>query len=285
MTVPGRRRRDRGRDPRAPARPFVLEERMTGPECSLLALCDGRTALGPAAGPGPQAHRRGRHRPEHRRDGRLRAGAGAVRRRRAGGDVRAAGARPLRRRRHAVRRRALRRADADGRRPAPRRVQRPLRRPRGPGRAAAAAHATSPRSPSPRTAGRRSPTSPLDDRRRRRLHRRRRRRRLPGRPAARRRGSDRPIAATARTEPIALRVPGRDGRRPSRPAGGCSPSPGSAPTSPPPATPPTTAMARISLRRDAGAPRHRLAGARRRRCARTPPPASTSTRATAPSPR
>jgi phosphoribosylamine--glycine ligase/phosphoribosylaminoimidazole synthetase len=30
---------------RAAAEPFVLEERMTGPECSLLALCDGRRAI------------------------------------------------------------------------------------------------------------------------------------------------------------------------------------------------------------------------------------------------
>ena len=85
--------------------------------------------------PGPQAHRRGRHRAEHRRDGCLRAGAGAVRRRRAGGDVRAAGARPPRRRRHAVRRRAVRGVDADRRRAAADRVQLPVRRPRGAGRA------------------------------------------------------------------------------------------------------------------------------------------------------
>ncbi len=44
----------------------------------------------------------------------------------------------LRRRRHAVRRRAVRRADAHRRRPAAARVQLPLRRPRGAGRAAAA---------------------------------------------------------------------------------------------------------------------------------------------------
>ena len=41
---------------------------------------------------------------------------------------------------------------------------------------------------------------------------------------------------------------------------------------------------RRAVRRDAGAARHRLAGAGRRRCARTPTPASTSTRAPAPSP-
>ena len=35
--------------------PFVLEERLTGPECSLLALCDGRTAV---ALPLAQDHKR-----------------------------------------------------------------------------------------------------------------------------------------------------------------------------------------------------------------------------------
>ena len=39
----------------AAAAPFVLEERMTGPECSLLALCDGRTAV---ALPLAQDHKR-----------------------------------------------------------------------------------------------------------------------------------------------------------------------------------------------------------------------------------
>ena len=67
---------------RARRAPFVLEERMIGPECSLLALCDGRDGRRAAVRPGPQAHRRGRHRPEHRRDGRLCPGPGAVRRRR-----------------------------------------------------------------------------------------------------------------------------------------------------------------------------------------------------------
>ena len=54
-----------------------------------------------AAGPGPQAHRRGRQRPEHRRDGRLRAGAGALPGRRAVRPVRPARARPPRRSGHA----------------------------------------------------------------------------------------------------------------------------------------------------------------------------------------
>ena len=40
---------------RAAVGPFVLEERMTGPECTLLALCDGRTAV---ALPLAQDHKR-----------------------------------------------------------------------------------------------------------------------------------------------------------------------------------------------------------------------------------
>ena len=62
--------------------PIVVEERLTGPECSLMALCDGTVALPAADRPGPQADRRGRHRAEHRRDGRLRPGADRLRRRR-----------------------------------------------------------------------------------------------------------------------------------------------------------------------------------------------------------
>ena len=77
--------------------PFVLEERLRGPECSLLALCDGARAVAAAHRPGPQAHRRGRHRTEHRRHGRLRTRSGPLRRRRAARDVRAAGPRPPRR--------------------------------------------------------------------------------------------------------------------------------------------------------------------------------------------
>ena len=40
---------------RAADGPFVLEERMSGPECSLLALCDGRR---PCALPLAQDHKR-----------------------------------------------------------------------------------------------------------------------------------------------------------------------------------------------------------------------------------
>ena len=76
--------------------PIVLEERLRGPECCLLALCDGTRRPAAAARAGPQADRRGRHRPEHRRHGRLRPGARAVRRRRADRDVHPARARPPR---------------------------------------------------------------------------------------------------------------------------------------------------------------------------------------------
>ncbi len=105
----------------------------------------------PPPRPGPQTDRRGRHGAEHGRHGRLRPGTRPVRGRRAGRHVRAAGGRPLPRRRHAVRGRHLRRADAHHRRAATRRVQRPLRRsgdaggapPRRerPGRVAAGVHA------------------------------------------------------------------------------------------------------------------------------------------------
>ena len=123
---------------RAADGPFVLEERMTGPECSLLALCDGRTAR---ALPLAQDHKRIGEGDTGPNTGGMGAYAPAPVPYAADellGDVRPAGARPLRRRRHAVRRRALRRADADRRRAPPRRVQRPLRRPRGAGRAPAA---------------------------------------------------------------------------------------------------------------------------------------------------
>ena len=186
----GRRRavhagRDRSRDHRprrhgpdrargAAARPGVLAARA-------LRRQDGPAA---AAGAGPQAHRRGRHRPQHRRHGRVRARAGAVRGRRAVQDVRPARHRPLRRARHALRRSAVRRSDPDRRRAAPARVQLPLRRPRGPGRA---------RPPRRRPGGARPRLHPRPARRqtiatasRRRLHRRRRRPRLPRQPGHRR---------------------------------------------------------------------------------------------------
>ena len=46
-----------------------------GEECSLLVLCDGDARRAAGAGAGLQAHRRRRHRPQHRRHGRLRPDA------------------------------------------------------------------------------------------------------------------------------------------------------------------------------------------------------------------
>ena len=53
----------------------VIEEFLDGPEVSVFALADGVTRGPAAARAGLQAGRRRRHRPEHRRDGRLRAAA------------------------------------------------------------------------------------------------------------------------------------------------------------------------------------------------------------------
>ncbi len=76
----------------AAGRTVVIEEGMTGPELSLLAVCTGDPdgAVPARAGPGLQAHRRARRRPEHRRHGRVLTGAarGTRRRNRAHGRVR-----------------------------------------------------------------------------------------------------------------------------------------------------------------------------------------------------
>ena len=56
-------------------RRVVVEEGLTGPECSLLVLCDGDEVVAAGAGAGLQATRRRRHRAQHRRHGRLLAGA------------------------------------------------------------------------------------------------------------------------------------------------------------------------------------------------------------------
>ena len=55
---------------------LVVEEFMTGEEASCFALVDGRDFVMLAERPGPQGGRRRRHRPQHRRHGRLFAGAG-----------------------------------------------------------------------------------------------------------------------------------------------------------------------------------------------------------------
>ena len=62
-------------------RNVVIEEGMAGEECSLLVLCDGDPCRPARPGTGLQAHRRRRHRAQHRRHGRLRADAPGRRRR------------------------------------------------------------------------------------------------------------------------------------------------------------------------------------------------------------
>ena len=54
----------------------VIEEFLDGEEASFFALVDGEHVLPLATRAGPQARRRRRHRPQHRRHGRLFAGAG-----------------------------------------------------------------------------------------------------------------------------------------------------------------------------------------------------------------
>ena len=187
--------------------PFVLEELMTGPECSLIALCDGRTAV---ALPLAQDHKRIGEGDTGPNTGGMGAYAPApvpYDVRRAAGDVRPADPRPLRLCRNTVRRRALRRPDAHRRGTAPRRVQRALRRPGGPGAAAAARR---------RPRGHRSRCDTRPHRRRRggrpsgcRLHGRRRGGGLPRRAAAGRRGD----AAGGRATGWRPAVPGRRARR------------------------------------------------------------------------
>ena len=122
----GRRRPDRG----VPRRPRGVAVRAVGRD-------DGAAARARA---GLQAPGRRRRRTQHRRDGGLRAAALGP----AGSGGRRAGHRPAAHRgrdgpaRRAVQRAAVRGAGADLARPAGGRVQRPLRRPRDPGRAAAA---------------------------------------------------------------------------------------------------------------------------------------------------
>ena len=155
----GQGRRDRagrGRGARARSRrcsssaasasePVVVEEFLDGDELSLLALCDGERALPLAPAHDFKRIGDGDTGPEHRRHGRVLAGAGDR-----AGARRARSARPSTSRSstscarrgtpfHGVLYAGLM-LTADG--PAGARVQRPLRRPRDPGRAAAAALAT-----------------------------------------------------------------------------------------------------------------------------------------------
>ena len=163
--------------------PFVLEERMAGPECSLIVMCDGTRAV---AFPLAQDHKRVGEGDSGPNTGGMGAYAPApvpLRRRRPGGDVRATGARPLCGSRHAVRRVPLRRAHAHRRRPASRRVQRPLRRSRGAGHAAAPRRR--PRRAGPRRDAGCARLGALRHEARRRMHRRRRGRRVPDEPDAR----------------------------------------------------------------------------------------------------
>ena len=118
----------------------VVEECLTGEEASFFALCDGKTVRAARDRAGPQARVRRRPRAQHRRHGRVFAGAGDD-----GGPDRAddghdrhADGQGDGAARDAVRRRALRRADAHRPRAAAHRIQRALRRPRDAGADAAA---------------------------------------------------------------------------------------------------------------------------------------------------
>ena len=111
--------------------PIVIEELLAGDEVSVFALADGHGVVPFAPRAGLQADRGRRHGTEHWRHGLVLAGAGDGRRRggrpgRAGAPAGRRGARPAR---VAVRRRAVRGADADGVRAEGARVQLPLRRP------------------------------------------------------------------------------------------------------------------------------------------------------------
>ena len=74
----------------------VVEEFLDGEEASFFALTDGATRAAARLRAGPQARRRRRHRPQHRRHGRLFAGAGRDRRRWRPTSWRASSSRPSR---------------------------------------------------------------------------------------------------------------------------------------------------------------------------------------------
>ena len=69
----------------APAARVLIEQRLEGPEVSLLALCDGEHGAAAGAGARLQAGAGRRPRPQHRRHGLHLAGAGAGRGHRRGG--------------------------------------------------------------------------------------------------------------------------------------------------------------------------------------------------------
>ena len=73
----GARRDVRRRASARPGAEVVIEEFLEGEEASFFALTDGSDDRAVRLGAGPQARRRRRHRPQHRRHGRLQPGAGA----------------------------------------------------------------------------------------------------------------------------------------------------------------------------------------------------------------
>ena len=167
---------------------------------------------------------------------------------------------------------------ADG--PATGRVQLPLRRPRGPGACCRCSTPTSPSWPWPAAGGAPRRRAPLHDARRCDVHRRRRRARLSRhRPRV---GDLVDAAARARTTPSIFPAGLTDGAHHRR-AGARRHRPRRRPRDRPRQRLPH-ALDDDRLRRHAGAPRHRLARARRRRSrSLRRGRASTSTRATAPS--
>ena len=121
-------------------RVVVIEEGLTGPELSVLAVCDGSRAV-PLA-PAQDFKRVGRRRPgsEHGRHGLVLAGARWPATISSAGSWTSSSSRPCTsaQARHRLPRDAVRGTDDDARRPEAARVQRPIRRSGGAGRAAAA---------------------------------------------------------------------------------------------------------------------------------------------------
>ena len=146
-------------------RRVVIEEALSGPELSLLVVCDGTQRRAARPGPGLQARRRRRHRAEHGRHGCLLPGAGRdERRRRARSWTASSSRRCTRCRRAGIDYRGVLYAGlhADRGRAEADRVQRPLRRPGGRGGAAAARDGPHRRSWRPRPAAAALPAGPVD---------------------------------------------------------------------------------------------------------------------------